>query len=107
VQGLKTTVDGQRRVFTEHLTASAEFLASTKQYQSLLTPIKDDITTQMQRLHPGFTQLDINAQTALIAQHTEILEKAIQTWFGYTSNVNNQDELIAALKLGNAIRRKL
>lgn len=107
VEGLKMVTEGQRRVFTEHLTASAEFLASKKQYQALLMPIKEDITAQMRLFHPGFTQLDMNAQTALIAQRAEIPEKTVQTWVDYTNQVNNQDELIEALKLGNAIRRKL
>lgn len=107
VQGTKLVVDGQRRDFTEHLTASAEFLAAKKQYLPLLTPIKEDITAQMQLYHPGFTQLDAGTQISVTAQRTGIPEEVIQKWIGYTTDVNNQQELIDALKLGNAIRRKL
>ncbi len=107
VQGIKHITEGQRRLFTENLTASAEFLVSKKQYQPLLTPIKEDITAQMQLFHPGFLQLDLPAQTALIAERAEMPEETVQAWINYTNIVNNQDELITALKLGNAIRRKL
>lgn len=107
VQGVRQVTEGQRRLFTENLAASAAFLASKKQYHPLITPIKEDITAQMQRFHPGFLQLDLPAQTALIAERTEIPEETIQAWIKYTNIVNNQDELIEALKLGNAIRRKL
>lgn len=107
VEGIKLVAEGQRRMFAEHLTASAEFLVSKKQYQTLLTPIKEDITAQMQLFHLGFMQLEINAQTALIAERAEVPERTVQAWVDYTNIVNNQDELMKALKLGNAIRRKL
>lgn len=107
VQGVKQVPEGQRRLFTENLAASAAFLASKKQYQPLIAPIKEDITAQMQRFHPGFLQLAQSVQTALIAERAEMPEETVQAWINYTNIVNNQDELIEALKLGNAIRRKL
>lgn len=107
IQGTRVVVDGQRRNFTEHLTASAEFLASKKQYQPLITPIKDDINAQMQLYHPGFAKLDTKTQTALIAQRVGLSEDMIEQWIAYTNTVDDQPALLDALKLGNAIRRKL
>lgn len=107
VQGIRHSVSGARRIFSEHLRASAEFLVARKQYKSLLTPINEDITAQMIPLHPGFVLLDPEAKVNLIAKRVGMTEEAIQMWLGYIEHVRNQDELIAALKLGSAIRRKL
>jgi len=100
-------VDGQRRSFAEHLHAAAKFLVGNKQYQLLLNSLKDDIEIQMRPFYPGFSQLNSQSQVTMLVERTELPEKIIQSWARYCDSVNSQDELLAALKIGNLIRKKL
>jgi len=43
----------------------------------------------------------------MLVERTELPEKIIQSWARYCDSVNSQDELLAALKIGNLIRKKL
>lgn len=107
VQSVREEVTTQRRLFAEHLRASAEFLVSRGQYRKLLQPVQEDIEAQMRPFHPGFSQLDTTTQVSLLAVRTEVPKETIQTWINYVEKVDNKDDLLAALKLGYAIRKKL
>jgi hypothetical protein len=107
VQKVIDVVEGQRRSFSEHLAASAEFLTANKQFHVLIKPIQEDIEQQMRPHYPGFSQLNQHAQASMLAQKTQLPESTLHDWLGYCQKVENQQQLIAALKLGNAIRKKL
>jgi len=107
VQKVIDVVEGQRRSFSEHLAASAEYLVANKQFHVLIKPIQEDIEQQMRPYYPGFTQLNQHSQVAMLAQKTQLPESTLRDWLGYCQKVENQQQLIAALKLGNAIRKKL
>ena len=107
VQPVSEVIDGQRRSFTEHLGASAKFLVANKQFQALIDPLKDDIETQMRPFYPNFSQLNEAAQLASLVDRTELPEQTLQDWLQYSKEIENQDQLAAALKIGNAIRKTL
>jgi hypothetical protein len=107
VQKVIDVVEGQRRSFSEHLAASAEYLVANKQFHVLIKPIQEDIEQQMRPYYPGFSQLNQHSQAAMLAQRTQLPELTLSDWLGYCQKVENQQQLIAALKLGNAIRKKL
>ncbi len=107
VQKVLEVVEGQRRNFAEHLSSSAKFLVANQQFQTLLDPIQEDIEQQMRRFHPTFSQLNEHSQVSMLAEHTQIPEPTLQQWVRYCSSVDTQQELLAALKIGNAIRKKL
>lgn len=100
-------IDGQRRNFDEHLHAAAKFLVGNKQYKPLVTSLKEDIDLQMRPFYPGFAQLNDQARAAMLVERTGLPEELIQSWVRFCENVNSQEELLAALKIGNVIRKKL
>lgn len=107
VQPITMVVEGQRRSFAEHLTASAKFLVAKQQYHVLLEPLKDDIESQMRPFHPNYSQLNEQSQMALLAERTQLSEQTLTLWIGYTQHIDSQEELLAALNIGNAIRKLL
>lgn len=107
VQPVTNVVEGQRRSFAEHLGASAKFLVAKQQYQVLIEPLKEDIALQMRPFYPNFSQLNEQAQMALLVERTKLPEHTLQEWVRYSNKVDSQDELVAALKIGNAIRKTL
>lgn len=107
VQREVEVTEGQRRSFAEHLHAAAKFLVVNKQYSPLINSIKEDIELQMRPFYPGFSQLNSQSQAAMLVERTELSEDLINSWTRYCENVKSQDELLAALKIGNAIRKKL
>lgn len=107
VQPITKVVEGQRRSFAEHLGASAKFLVAKQQYHVLLEPLKDDIEYQMRPFYPNYSQLNGQAQIALLAERTQLNETILQSWIGYIQRMDTQEELLAALKIGNVIRKKL
>lgn len=107
VQKMIDVVEGQRRSFSEHLAASAKYLVANKQFHVLIKPIQEDIEKQMRPYHPEFSQLNQHSQAAVLAQRTQLPEPSLSDWLGYCQKVENQQQLIAALKIGNAIRKKL
>ena len=100
-------VEGQRRSFAEHLQAAAKFLVSNKQYKPLVNWVREDIEFQMRPYYPGFSQLNPQSQVAMLVERTELPEEFIQSWVRYCEKIESQDELVAALKIGNTIRKKL
>jgi len=107
VQRVIDVVEGQRRSFAQHLSSSAQFLTANKQFQVLIEPIKEDIEQQMRPFYPRFSQLNEHSQIGMLAERTQIPESTLRDWVRYCQKVDNQQELIAALKIGNAIRKKL
>ena len=107
VQRVAEAVEGQRRNFAEHLSSSAKFLVANKQFQALLDPIQEDIEQQMRPFYPRFSQLNEHSQVAMLAERTQISEPTLKQWVRYCKSVDTQQELLAALKIGNAIRKKL
>lgn len=107
VQKLINVVEGQRRNFSEHLSSSAKFLAANKQFHVLIKPIQEDIEQQLRPFYPKFSQLNEHAQVAMLSERTELPEATLHDWVRYCQKVENQQQLIAALKIGNAIRKKL
>lgn len=107
VQQAIEIVQGQRRSFAEHLAANAKFLVANKQFDTLLAPIAEDIEHQMRRLHPRFSQLNDATKMAMLAEKTALPESSIQLWARYCRGVETQQQLFAALKIGNAIRKKI
>jgi len=77
------------------------------QFQPLLSALQDDISNQMRSFYPGFAQLTKPAQVAMLVERTELSEDLVQSWADYCDNLENQEQLLAALKIGNAIRNKL
>jgi len=100
-------IEGQRRNFHEHLHAAAKFMTVNNQFQPLLSALQDDISNQMRSFYPGFAQLTKPAQVAMLVERTELSEDLVQSWADYCDNLENQEQLLAALKIGNAIRNKL
>jgi len=107
VQRVIEVVEGQRRSFAEHLGSSAKFLVANEQYRELIDPIKEDIEQQMRPFYPRFSQLNEHSQVGMLAERTELPETTLQDWIRYCHKVENQQELVAALKIGNVIRTKL
>jgi len=107
VQRIVDVIEGQRRSFAQHLSSSAKFLAAKKQYRVLLEPIKEDIEQQMRSFYPRFAQLNEHSQVGMLAERTELPESTVHDWVRYCQKVESQQELVAALKIGNAIRKKL
>lgn len=107
VQRVVGVVEGQRRNFAEHLSSSANFLVVNKQFVALLQPVKEDIEHQMSAFYPRFSQLNQQSQVAMLVDRTHIPEQTLQDWARYCHRVETQHELLAALKIGNAIRKKL
>lgn len=107
VQVVRNEITTERRDFSEHLKASAEFLISKKQYRLLLEPIQVEITGLMRSTTPGFIELTVLQQQALLISKTKLPKETIQTWFEMIDKVDNQEQMIAALKIGNLIRNKL
>ena len=106
-QVVKQELTNQRRAFSEHLKASAEFLSSKQQYSLLLEPIEADINAQMKILHPGYSDLSTDKQISKLSLQTEFAKETIESWFAALNNVENQEHMIASLQIGNAIRNKL
>ena len=107
IQGVNETNTSQRRVFAEHLSASAEFLVANAEYSTLIAPIVDDIEARMRHYYPNFSRLAQQQQLPLLALRAEVPKETITLWFDSINGISSQDELIAALKLGSAIRKKL
>jgi len=107
VQIIKEQVTTERRAFSEHLKASAEFLISKEQYALLLEPIHADINAQMRLLHPGYNDLSADEQIPLLSIQTELAKETIRSWFDALHSVESQEHMIATLKVGSAIRNKL
>ena len=106
-QVVKQELTNQRRAFSEHLKASAEFLSSKQQYSLLLEPIEADINAQMKILHPGYSDLSTDKQISKLSLQTEFAKETIESWFAALNNVENQEHMITSLQIGNAIRNKL
>ena len=107
VQRVIEVVQGQRRSFAQHLRSSATFLVAKKKFKVLVDPIREDIEQQMRPFYPKFAQLNEHAQVGMLAERTGLNDAVLQDWFRYCNKIENQNELIAALKIGNAIRKKL
>ena len=107
VQSTIETVEGQRRNFAEHLSSSAKYLVANKQYAELLDPIKDDIEQQMRLFYPNYSQLNQQAQLAMLLERTNIKQSTLQQWLVFCAGVSSQQQLLAAIKIGNAIRKQL
>lgn len=106
-QRIHPVVEGQRRNFSEHLSASARYLVANKQWTLLIESIKEDIELQMRVYDANFSRLPAQTQINLLAKQTDIPTSHIERWLAYCNQLNNQDELFAALKLGHLIRKKL
>jgi len=107
VQRVIETVEGQRRNFAEHLSSSAKYLIANKQFDQLLMPIKDDIEQQMRLFYPNYSQLNQQAQLTMLAERTDIKQPTLQQWLVLCGGVSSQQQLLAALKIGSAIRKQL
>ena len=107
VQGVKHEVTNQRRAFSEHLQASAEFLVAKEQYSLLLAPIHAEIEAQMRQLHPLFSEQGQDKQISLISTQTQIATESVRAWFDALTEVKNQETMIAVIKIGNAIRNEI
>jgi len=107
VQRQVDVTDGQRRDFSEHLAASAKFMVANKQFQPLVNSLRNDIANQMRPFYPGFAQLNQSAQITMLMERTQLPQSVISDWVAYCEKVENQEQLLLALKLGNAIRKKL
>ena len=107
VQHVIETVEGQRRNFAEHLSSTAKFLLANKQYEPLLTPLKNDIEQQMRVFYPNYLDLGIEAQVNALAERTDINQSILKQWVEYCGGVSSQAAFFSALKIGNAIRKKL
>lgn len=107
VQRLIDVVEGQRRSFAEHLRSSAKYLVANKQFKVLIDPVKEGIEQQMRPFYPRFSQLNEHSQLAMLVERTELPESTLRDWLRYCQKIENQQELVAALKIGNAIRKKL
>lgn len=107
VQREVVVVEGQRRNFQEHLHAAAKFMTANKQFEPLISSLQHDIADQMRSYYPGFAQLAKPAQVAMLVERTQLSQDLVQSWADYCDNLENQEQLLAALKIGNAIRKKL
>jgi len=107
VQVIKHEVTAQRRAFSEHLKAGAEFLVSKEQYSVLLMPIHTDIINNMRMHYPGYADMTQAKQISLISTTTQIPTEMIQTWFNTLTGVEDQEQMIASIKVGNAIRNRI
>lgn len=107
VQGIRSVVTTQRRAFSEHLKASAEFLLSKEQYSLLLEPIHNEINSGMRIHYPSYMEMSQSQQIDLITKTTQLPNNTIQAWFNALSNVKSQEQMIAIVKIGNAIRNKI
>jgi len=107
VQSIRQILTTERRAFSEHLKASAEFLLSKEQYSLLLDPIQLEITNGMRIHYPSFTDMDKSQQIDLIVKTTQLRENTIRTWFDALDGVKSQEQMIAIIKIGNAIRNKI
>ena len=107
VQGIKNEVTSQRRAFSEHLKASADFLLAKEQYSLLLTPIHSDINNGMRLLYPGYLDMAQAKQISLISTTTKLPIETIEAWFEALKNVEDQEQIIATIKVGNVIRNKI
>ncbi len=107
VQPVTQVNDGERRSFAEHLRASAKFLVANQQFQVLIEPLKEDIELQMRPFYSNFSQLNERMQVELLAERTQLPNDTLTAWVRYSKKVESQDELLAALKIGNAIRKTL
>jgi len=107
VQSVVETIEGQRRNFAEHLASSAKYLIANEQYEQLLEPIKDDIEQQMRLFYPNYPQLNPQAQLTMLLERTDIKQSTLQQWLVLCGGVSSQQQLLAALKIGNAIRKQL
>lgn len=95
------------REFAEHLKAGAKFMAMHRQYQPILDSLNDDIELQMRRYHFGFTGFSTAEKASLIHQQTSLAEDVYIQWATLRDQPNNEYEFVQALKLGQAIRKKL
>ncbi len=107
VQGVRHEATTQRRAFSEHLKASAEFLISKQQYNLLLEPMHADINAQMRLTHLGYNDMSAAEQIPLLAVKTGFAKETIQSWFDALTGVDNHEHMIAIIKIGNEIRNKL
>jgi len=107
IQRITPNEDGGRRNFAEHLRSSAEFLTRNNQFSTLVHPIKHDIELQLRAQHPNFSQLNDATQVAILSDKTDLSKPAIESWLEYCRNIDNREQLFAALQLGNAIRKQL
>lgn len=107
VQSVIETEEGQRRNFAEHLSSSAKYLIANEQYEQLLEPIKDDIEQQMRLFYPNYSQLNQQAQLSMLLERTDIKQSTLQQWLVFCGGISSQQQLLAALKIGNAIRKQL
>lgn len=107
VQRISLDKDSGRRNFAEHLRSSAEFLTRNNQFSALLLPVKHDIEQQLRAQYPNFSQLNEATQTSILIEKTKLSTPAIESWLAYCKNIDNREQLFAALQLGNAIRKQL
>lgn len=104
VAGKESVKVGNRRLFSEHLTASAEFLFSRQQYTQLLEPLRDEINHLAAQWHPTFNTLSGVEQSSLMAQRTGLAESRITQWQRVMRDCHTQSNFETALRLGNHIR---
>ena len=107
VQRINEPENHQRREFSEHLRSSAEFLARHQQSSKLVQTLRDDIEQQMLRFYPNFRTLNHDSQAAILANETDVPQSSIELWLDYCKDVKNRDQLLTALQIGHAIRKKL
>ena len=95
------------RHFAEHLRSSAEFIAAQEDYHALLEPIKLDIEDQCRKLNSNFNNLVETKQVSLLTASSGLSQAAVESWFAYCEKIENKEQLLDAIRLGQAIRKKL
>jgi hypothetical protein len=104
VEGIEAVEVGNRRLFSEHLIASAKFLFSHEQYTQLLEPLKDEINQLAAKWYPAFNALSDQEQANLMAQRTDLPASRISQWQRVMRDCQTQSNFETALRLGNHIR---
>ena len=107
VQPFYPNLDGTERMFAEHLKSSAEFLASYEQYSALLEPIRVDIESRCKKLATNFASLTEHDQIIMLSKSSKLPATAIESWFAYCQKIDNREQLIDAVRLGQAILQRL
>ncbi|MEM7468545.1 MAG: DUF4350 domain-containing protein [Pseudomonadota bacterium] len=99
----KTTT---RRSINEHLYASAAFLWKEKQYESLIEPLKTNISDRIRMLFPGFEGLTEQEQIARIAEFSTLsIAEVNRAW--QPTKVSNDSEFQNIVSILQKIRESL
>ncbi len=95
-----------RRAITEHIYASAAYLWNEKQYESLVEPLKANISDRTRLLFPGFDSLSDEERLARIAELSNLSFSEVNSAW-HTTKISNDSEFQNLVSILQKIRESL